>query len=404
MVGDEDRPILVHVTTVPQALSFFTGQVRYMQARGIEVHAVSSPGERLTSFGEQEHIQTHEVNMKRRISPLHDCGAAFRLTRVLGNVRPAIVHAHTPKGGLLGMIGAWLTRTPVRIYSIHGLRYMTASGWRRLLLQWTERVSCKLSHRVICVSHSLRDVVIDDSICPSHKLRVLRGGSTNGVDATVQFNPASFTRDGRSALRAELGIDPSDLVVGFVGRLVRDKGVEDLATAWKNIRDARIGVNLLLVGPVEPQDPIDPDVLRAFRDDPRVIMTGSVIDTTKMYAIADLVVLPTYREGLPNVPLEAAAMELPVVATNIPGCVDAVRDGVSGTLVPPRDAKSLQASIERYLDDPELRKQHGKAGREHVLRHFRREDIWEAVYQEYVRLLEEKGVVLPLSATVSDTC
>jgi glycosyltransferase involved in cell wall biosynthesis len=307
------------------------------------------------------------------------------------------VHAHTPKGGLLGMISAAVTHVPVRIYHMRGLPYMTAKGRKRALLKMTERVSCALAHRVICVSHSIRDVAIQDRICQPKKIVVMGGGSGNGVDASGRFNPDRFDVDARGEARRALGIGigEDDLVIGFVGRIVRDKGVEELATAWSSIRVSHPSARLVLVGPLEAQDPISNETLTTLVADRRVIMTGSVIDISPMYPLFDLVVLPTYREGFPNVPLEAAAMELPVVATLIPGCIDAVQDGVTGTLVPARDADALREAIGRYLDDPSLRQQHGKAGRERVLRDFRQEVIWEAIYQEYCRLLTQKGIPIP---------
>ena len=176
---------------------------------------------------------------------------------------------------------------------------------------------------------------------------------------------------------------------------MRDKGIEELAQAWTQLQENHPEVRLVLVGPLEPQDPVSNVAVSLFENDPRVTITGWVDDTAKYYPLFDLVVLPTYREGLPNVPLEAAAMSKAVVATNIPGCTDAVEDGVTGTLVPVRDADALADAIQMYLDDPDLRRQHGKAGRERVLSDFRQEVIWESTYKEYRRLLVEKGLPVP---------
>lgn len=395
--------ILAHITTVPLTLGFIRGQVDYMQRQGFEIHAVSSPSEELVAFGSSQQIEAHAVEMPRKVSPLHDLSAVRQLIRVLRTLRPIIVHAHTPKGGLLGMISAWLARVPVRIYHIRGMPYMTATGRRRILLKTTERISCKLAHKVFCVSHSIRDVAIRDGICPAEKIVVFGGGSGNGVDSSGRFKPAQFSRAERNAMRQRFGIQDNALVIGFVGRIVRDKGVEDLSAAWSSIRQSYPFARLVFVGPLEPQDAISKDTLATLMGDKRVLFTGSVADTSTMYPVFDLVVLPTYREGFPNVPLEAAAMELAVVATDIPGCIDAIRDGVTGTLVPPRDAKALRIAIERYLDDPELRERHGRAGRERVLREFRQEDIWKAIYQEYTRLLRAKGIAVPAVSNGSET-
>jgi glycosyltransferase involved in cell wall biosynthesis len=387
MAGAAVSVRLVHITTVPLALRFLRGQPAYLREQGFEVAAISSPGEELRAFAESEGVPVTAIEMPRRITPHRDVVALWKLARELRRQQPAIVHAHTPKGGLLGMLGALLARVPVRIYHLRGLPYMTATGRRRQLLMATERVSCRVAHRVICVSHSLREVAIRDGICPPEKITVLAGGSGQGVDAMGRFNPERFPADYRDGLRAELGIAAGARVIGYVGRIVRDKGIHELAAAWSELRARYPDLHLVLAGPLEPQDPIDPGVLRSLRDDARVHLTGWAADTSEVYPAFDVVALPTYREGFPNVPLEAGAMRLPVVATRIPGCVDAVIDGVTGTLVPPRDAVALEAALARYLGDAELRRRHGKAGREQVLREFRPEVIREALLREYESLV-----------------
>ncbi|HXG09745.1 MAG TPA: glycosyltransferase family 4 protein [Gemmataceae bacterium] len=387
---------LVHITTVPVSLwSFLGGQIGYMKDRGFAVRALASPGEYLDRFAEREEVPVHGVPMLRRITPLRDLVAVGRLWRVLRRVRPAIVHAHTPKGGLLGMIAACLTGVPVCIYQVHGMPWMTARGLKRALLSWTEWAACRLADQVLCVSGSVREAAVAGGICPPAKIKVLAAGSVNGVDAEARFNPDVAVPAHRDRTRDRLGIPRSAPVVGFVGRLVRDKGIGELATAWQTLRRLFPALHLLLVGPFEPQDPVPPEVRALLENDPRVRLIGQVDDCLPFYAAMDLVVLPTYREGLPLVPLEAAAMSLPVVATRVPGCVDAVVDGVTGTLVPPRESAALAEAITAYVRDPELRRRHGRAGRERVLRDFRPEAVWEALYEEYVRLLRRKGLPVP---------
>lgn len=378
---------LVHVTTAPQTLSFLHGQVGYLKARGVDVWALSSPGEMLDAFAADEDIPVHGLEMPRRITPLRDLATTARLWCWLRKVRPDIVNAHTPKGGLLGMLGAWLARVPVRVYHMHGLPLMTATGLRRRLLWWSERVSCLLAHQVFCVSASLRDAAVSEGLCRPDKMAVIRHGSINGVDAETSFNPAIVGAPARTATRAGLGIPLDAQVIGFVGRVVRDKGLIELVAAWQTLRAERPELHLVVVGTLEPQDPLPPEAERLLQTDPRVHMAGFHADTPPWYSAMDVVVLPTYREGFGLVAIEAAAMELPVVATLVPGCVDAVQDGVTGTLVPPHDAAALTDAIRHYLVDPELRRRHGLAGRERALLEFRQEDIWEALYAEYTRLL-----------------
>lgn len=378
---------LVHVVTVPWSLFFFRGQARSMREHGFDVTIVASPGDQLGRFAADEGVAARPVPLARSIAPHRDVVSIVRLAKALRQLRPDIVHAHTPKGGLIGMIAAWLIRAPVRIYHIRGLPYMTTPGWRGRALKWTEWISCRLAHRVFCVSHSIRDVAVSDGLCPPDKITVFLGGSGNGVDASGRFDPTRYPDRDRVATREALGIGADDLVIGYVGRLVRDKGVEELARAWRDLREHVPNAHLLLVGPEEAKDAIAAETLAGFLADPRVHLTGDVDDAAPYYALMDVVTLPTYREGFPNVPLEAAAMRLPVVATNVPGCTDAVEDGETGTLVPPRDVDALRDAIARYLDDPKLRETHGAAGRDRVLRLFRQEDIWRATREEYVRLL-----------------
>jgi glycosyltransferase involved in cell wall biosynthesis len=390
-----NSPKLLHVTTVPMSFKFFEGQVAYMKEQGFEVHALSSPGPFLEEFAEREQITAHSVEMLRQISPLQDLMAILRLCRRIRKIRPTIVHSHTPKGGLLGTIAAWLTRTPIRIYHIRGLPLMTAKGNKRRLLWLSEKIACLLAHRVLCVSHSIREVAIAEKLCPPHKIKVLLGGSGNGVDAIGRYNPNHLTTDAQQAVRNEYGIPETALVIGFVGRIVRDKGVHELVQAWKVLRNEFPDLHLLVVGMLEPQDPVDADVVAILQNDDRIHLTGHQWDTPPFYAAMNLLVLPTYREGLPNVPLEAAAMRLPVVATRIPGCIDAVEDGVTGSLVPLYDSETLANAIRGYLHDPVLRANHGLVGRNRVLDLFRQEKIWEALEQEYIDWLQRVKHSMP---------
>lgn len=380
---------VVHVFTVPISLIFIRGQAAYMKSRGLSVDVIASPGTELDAFAAQEGAASHAVEMARSIKPLHDLPALYRLWRIFLCVRPQIVHAHTPKGGLLGTIAAFLSCVPLRIYHIHGLPFVTARGLKRSLLRWTEWISCSLSHQVFCVSASVREVAIAEGLCKADKVKVILRGSSNGVDAAANFCPERFGTMDRGRLRERYGIPADAQVLGFVGRVVRDKGIAELAESWKRLREAFRSLHLLIAGCFETQDPLPADVEQVLRSDPKIHLTGHVEDPRSLFAAMDVLVLPTYREGLPVVPLEAAAMELPVVATRIPGCIEAVVDGVTGTLVPVHDAGELTEAIRKYLECPELRRRHGRAGRERVLRDFRPEDIWREIYGQYMECLRE---------------
>jgi len=387
-----DEPRLMHVATIPATFSFLAGQIAHMRQRGFEVHTVSSPGELPAGLAESESVEHHPIEMTRRITPFRDIFALSELAHWMRIARPTIVHSHTPKAGLLGMIAARLAGVPVRIYHIHGLPFMTATGYRRQLLRYSERVSCRLADQVLCVSHSIREVAISEGFCPPGKIKVLHRGSINGVDAQGKFDPDAYPDTVRSEIRRNYGIPEDALVIGFVGRVVRDKGVRELAEAWTQLRDRFADARLLIVGDFETEDPIPACTQQALRGDYRVHLAGLVWDMPPLYRAMDVVVLPTYREGFPVVPLEAAAMRLPVVATNVPGCIDAVVDNITGILVPAKDPRALRDAVGSYLADPAKRAAHGKSARQRVVTAFRPGDIWEATYVEYRRLMDQAGI------------
>ncbi len=374
---------LVHVLTVAMTLRFFRGQVQFMKSHGFDLEVVAAPDPELDAFGEQEQVDTWPLPMSRRIAPHEDLHLVYRLYRHLLAARPHIVHGHTPKGGLVAMIAAWLARVPVRIYHVRGLPFETAAGWQRVLLRSTERVSCALASHVLCNSASNRDVLVREGICPAEKVQVLGHGSSNGVDALGRFDPAQRTPAEVSALRDALGIPEKGQVVGFVGRLVRDKGIIELARAWQGLRQQFADLHLVLVGPFESRDAVPAKVRAALERDPRVHLTGFVEDAAAFYPLFDVLAFPSHREGFPNVLLEAAAMEVPVVAAWASGSIDAVCDGETGVLVPVADANALQAALARYLVDPMLRQYHGRAARARVLEYYQPQHIWEALVNVY---------------------
>ncbi len=393
------RPKVAHVTTIPMSLHFLEGQPAALRAAGFDVSAISSPGIDLDAFGRREGVPTHAVPMTRSISPMRDLKSLLHLYRVLREVKPDILHAHTPKAGLLGMVAGTVAGVPARIYQVHGLPLETASGLRKLALWGSDRVACALAHRVLPVSPSLKEALEKSRLVPrphavgrtfrplrKSKVKVLAGGSVNGVDANGTFDPARSAAS-RSSIRSAWNVPPNAAVIGFVGRLVREKGVVELAEAWTLLRGMHPDAYLVLIGPSGAEDPLPEQVLQALRNDDRVRLLGEDWNVAPLMAAMDVVALPTWREGLGMVLLEAAAMALPTVASRVTGCVDAVEDGITGTLVPPRDPQALVAALRRYLTSPELRRAHGDAGRSRVLQKFDRRVVSDALVEEYRSLL-----------------
>ncbi len=377
-------PHLVHIATVAESLGFVAGQVDYLLERGWRVSVVTTGSRHLDDFARKHRVDAHSVEMARAITPRADLGSVARLTDLLLDLGPDVVHAHTPKGGLLGMLAARAALVPARVYHMRGLLTLTATGTRRQLFKSVERTSCGIAHHVICQSESLREAALSQRLVRADKISVLgRGG--NGVDATGRFNPEHVSG---LDVRRELRIEDDEVVIGFVGRIVRDKGIIELLDAWRGVKARHPRTRLLIVGPFEVRDAVPPDVQRALRDDPRVHLVGFVRDTPRYYEAMDFLVLPSHREGFPNAPLEAAAMGVPCVTTDAVGCVDAVSPEVTGLIVPVGDAAALTHAMERYLADPELRALHGASARVRALVEFRPEDRHVASLHLYERLIE----------------
>lgn len=337
--------------------------------------------------------------MSRQPSPLTDVISLVRLTRLLRQETPDIVHATTPKAGLLGTMAARAAGIPSVVLSLFGLPQMTRSGWQKALLDLLSRTSCRLADLVWCDSPSMRRHVIREKLCPPRKVVVLGQGSVNGIDALGRFSPAQYGEGTRERIRHSYGIPTDALVLGFVGRIVCDKGLRELIQAWRGLRERFPLLHLLPVGIFEPQDPLPPADEALLRSDPRVHLAGWRTDIPEHLTAMDLFANPSYREGFGVANLEASAMGLPVVATTIPGCVDSVQNGITGTLVPPREALALEETLAAYLLDPSLRRKHGQAGRARVLAHFRPETLSREVEGMYRGLAKRKESPPPTPVT-----
>jgi glycosyltransferase involved in cell wall biosynthesis len=253
-------------------------------------------------------------------------------------------------------------------------------------------VASACAHEVIAVSPSLAAEYVARGLAPAAKVRVLGAGASNGVEAERFRSPGP---DEVAALRERLGLLEGTPVVGFVGRFTRDKGIAELMEAFDRLRVTVPGARLLLVGDFEAGDPVPAATVDRIRTHPAIVQAGFVPDTAPHYALMDVLAFPSYREGFPNVPLEAAAAGLPVVGFRATGTMDAVVDGETGTLVPAGDVGGLARALEAYLADPALRRRHGQAGQERAAREFQPERIWQALLDEYDRLLAAAGCPRP---------
>jgi glycosyltransferase involved in cell wall biosynthesis len=389
---------LLLVNTPPLfAQWFLRGQLQYMRDAGFEVTVVTAPGPGLLETCHPEGATPIGVPIVREISLLKDLLSLWRLCSVMRRVRPVISNVGTPKAGLLGGIAAWLTCVPCRIYTMHTLRFETTRGLKRRVLLLTERLACSLAHRVICDSESLRQRAVEMGIVSADRATALASGSANGVN-TKLFAPSADLLRKASLLRHQLGFGVNDPILGFVGRITRDKGIPELLAAFDNLRQEFPELQLLLVGDYEDGDPIAPALRHRIETDLHIVRTGFVRNPEVYYQMMNVLALPSYREGFGNAVLEASAIGRPVVATRATGLIDAVVDGITGFLVPIGDSTALAGSVSRLIKEPHLANRMGEAGRARAVREFAQESVWQALLHEYLSLLRQKGFLIPVSA------
>ena len=352
-------------TTIPLTFIFFKGQPRLWKEK-FNVCAISSEHDKLKQFAKEEGINYTYLPMKREISLFTDIISLFRWVWLLLKERPYIVHGNTPKAALLSMVAAWITRRPVRIYMCHGLRYQGTEGKLRKLLMMMEKITCGCATHVVSVSKGVADVMVQDGLCPKEKIRVVGYGSAGGVDVE-RYNPNKI----ESNVRNELNIPEDALVFAFVGRIVKDKGINELVSAFYNINKKYPNTHLLLVGPVETiQNPIDESTFRIIEQNENIHAVGMQKDVRSYLKASDAFILPSYREGFGMVLIEAGAMGLPCITTDITGCNEIIVPGENGAIIEPRNKEALRIEMEKWLSNPDMVKNMAKNARKMVVERF----------------------------------
>jgi lipopolysaccharide/colanic/teichoic acid biosynthesis glycosyltransferase len=395
--------ILLAVTS-PISWTFYRGIPGRLRAAGFEPILLSAPGRSLQAISEEECVPTIAVPMERSIALVKDLRSLWRLCRIMRIVQPDIVDAGTPKAGLLVGLAARIQRVPRRVYRLLGLRLETETGFKRLILWITEWIACACANQVVCVSPSLRERVVALKLVSREKTAILANGSC-GVD-TTHFVPEMTRSVATRKLSREVGIPEGAPVIGFVGRLVKDKGIRELVAAFIELRRSLPDLHLLLVGGFEEEDSIDQEIREAIHSTPGIVRVGFVSDPDPYYKLMDVVALPTYREGFPQISLEAQASGIPVVTTDATGARDSVIHGITGIVVPVGNSIALAAAIARLLADPEFRARMGQAGRDWVVHAFRREIVWDAQVDLYQTLstTQSAGALESFCKRIFDLC
>ncbi|WP_288883513.1 glycosyltransferase family 4 protein [Pedobacter panaciterrae] len=379
---------LIRITTVPQSLkSLLRGQLRFMSEQGFEVMGVSSSGEELEEVRMTEGVQTVAIEMTRTISPIKDLKALFQLVKLFRKEMPDIVHTHTPKAGLLGMMAAKITGVPHRLHTVAGLPLTVATGAKRILLNFIERLTYACATNVYPNSYGLEKIILEHKFTTTTKLKVIGKGSSNGID-TAHFDPSLISSEMRTALRKELGIAADDLIFLFVGRVVTDKGINELVESFTIVNNKYPKSHLVIVGEYEKNlDPLKPITEKVIEEHTNIHAVGYTSKVIDYFAFADVLTFPSYREGFPNVVMQSAAMQLNAIVSDINGCNEIIKNGDNGWIVPVKDTASLQSRMEWCLKNKKQSIEMGLKSRMVMQSDYERRFVWMEILKEYNRLL-----------------
>jgi len=375
---------LIRITTVPMALRYLlTGQMRYMQEQGFEVLMISADGKERAEVIKNEQCPHLVVPMTRKITPFRDLRCLWQLIRIFRKEKPDIVHTHTPKAGLLGMLAARISGVHIRIHTVAGLPLMVEKGLKRRLLNFTEKLTYSSATHVWPNSQSLYDFIRTKKMAPANKLRVIGMGSTNGIDLG-RFSLEVLQADRIREIKQEIGYSETNQYLLCIGRLVKDKGIIEAVNVFIRLHETHPFLRLILVGDYEPDlDPLPEETMNAIENHPSIIHIAWTNEVEYYLHMAGLFLFPSHREGFPNVLLQAGAMRLPVICSRIAGNIDLVKEGETGLIFAPGNETEMRNCLQYALAKPVLMMEMAANLQQLISQHYRREKIWAQLLEAY---------------------
>lgn len=374
---------LVRIATISRSLKkLLDGQLAFM-TEYYDVIGVSANKELLEQLAIENNFRPFYVPLTRKITPFQDLQCLYSLYQFFRKEKPYIVHTHTPKAGTIGMIAARLAGVEHRLHTVAGMPLLESKGLKRVVLNFVEKLTYRCATKIYPNSYGLMDIIVKEGYTSKTKLKVIGNGSSNGIDIDY-FDPVRYNDHDNAALRREYGIDSSDKVLLYIGRIVSDKGINELIAAFDELQNIFKNIKLVLVGKMEKElDPLLENTLKIINNNPKIIQTGYQNDVRPFLASADILTFPTYREGFPNVVLQAGAMGLPSIVTNINGCNEIVKDKYNGLVISPKSIQELREAINTLLLDQELYEKFKRVSRKNIIDKYARNEIWESILQEY---------------------
>lgn len=377
---------LIRVTTVPLSLDkLLEGQLSYMRNH-YEVTAISSDQKYLEHCALKENVDYYHLEMSRKITPIKDLISLVKFTKYLIKTKPLIVHSHTPKAGIIAMLSAKIANVPLRLHTVGGLPLMESVGMKQKILIFVEKLTYSCATNVYSNSVGLYNFILENNFINKNKIKILANGSTNGIN-TSYFTNDIISEQNKSELKENLGISKNDFVFVFVGRLVGDKGINELVQAFKRLQLYNSNVKLLLVGHEENLlDPLFEATLVEIKSNQNIISVGYQNDIRPYLSISNCLVLPSYREGFPNVVMQAGSMGLPSIVTNINGCNEIIIDNINGLLVEVKNSYSIEKAMNNLCNDPLLYNKLKSSSRALITSRYEQKKVWNNILEEYKQL------------------
>ncbi len=378
---------IIRITTVASSLEgLLKGQLRFMNEHYDLLGIASNENNSLHKVEEEEGIRTIAVNMTRKITPFKDLKAVYQLYRIIKREKPFIVHTHTPKAGTLGMLAAKLAGVPNRLHTIAGLPLLEATGGKRKLLNTVEKITYSCATLILPNSFGMKNIILNEGFCEDAKLKVLGNGSSNGIDV-LHYSNNNVNKEEAKTLRQELDISSDSTVFLFIGRVVKDKGINELVEAFDQISSVNPKAKLIIVGPSENHlDPLDKKTELTIKTNKNIHALGQKNDIRPYIFISDIFVFPSYREGFPNVVLQANCMEKPCIVSDINGCNEIITHNYNGLIVPTKQTNALKDAMIYLLKDPNKTLELAGNSRNNIVKKYKREVIWNEMLELYKSL------------------
>lgn len=385
-------PKLIRITTVPESLfGLLTGQIKYMKDNGFDVLMVSADGKYKEEVIKQEECPHIIIPMTRKITPLKDLYCLFLMIKLFIKEKPDIVHTHTPKAGLIGMLAAKVCNVPIRLHTIAGLPLMAKTGFMFKLLVLIEKLTYFGAQKILPNSYSIYNYLVKNTLCNEKKLEIIGKGSTNGVDLS-RFNPQSIKPNRLEEIKNHINYDEKITYMLTVGRIVKDKGTEEVISAFIELLKHRKDICLLLVGDFEDElDPISDKSKKIINENSAIIHLGHSFEVEYFMTLANIFIHASHREGFPNVILQAAAMKIPVVCSIIPGNIDIVTDKNLGYLFEVKNTQELIAKLRIALENKNDNNEKKIKLYNHVTENFERKQMHSAIFEYYQHKLNNKS-------------